>query len=638
MRFSNDRLPGGSTIRTQWMLVALFITGLALTACSGSSGTSDLTATTSPPVAATCDPDDASTQSECGTLILSVTDADGDFDAYTVDIVSIQLEKASGAFIETLPTSTRVDFTQYVDLTEFVSVSSIPPGVYVGGSITLDYTDAEIFVEAGDISKEAVVVGADDPATPLGETTLEVKLSDRNRLLITRGRTALLTLDFDLEASHEVDIVPTPAVAVAEPFIVADVEPVESKDIRVRGRFLDANEAEMYYTVAVRPFHDRANDFGRIQVNVTDGTEFEVDGVMFAGAEGLRALEAAGAGTLTVAQGTLQVQDREFTANVVLAGSSVPGTEFDAVKGNVIARDGDVLTVRGATVFQRGLRPYYFRNVSVTLGPDTKVVKTGVGEADTGAISIGQNVSIRGDIDIDGDSILMDASEGLVRMNVTRLTGMVNSVVAGQVNVDLFAIDRKRIALFDFAGTGPSPADDALPEDYEVSTGNLTLAAQSEGEPVRVFGFPTAFGAAPPDFEGRTVIDYSDVRSSLGVGWGSDGTIAPFVMLDGSGLLLDNQNPDIDQRHYIKKGPVLIDLTSLASNTLIAPRETGRKFFVLKTPDSLLQYADFDDFTAALASELAAGSLARSMHAKGTYDRPGNTLTATMIGVHLIAP
>ena len=66
-------------------------------------------------------------------------------------------------------------------------------------------------------------------------------LSDRDQLLVTRARAALLTLDFDLDASHTVDIVPTPAVAVAEPFIVAEPDPLDTKDIRVRGRFIAAN-------------------------------------------------------------------------------------------------------------------------------------------------------------------------------------------------------------------------------------------------------------------------------------------------------------------------------------------------------------------------------------------------------------
>ena len=67
-----------------------------------------------------------------------------------------------------------------------------------------------------------------------------------------------MTVDFDLEASHTVDIVPTPAIAVAEPFIVAEIDPVDSKDLRVRGRLSKRMKPKWYYTVAIRPFHDRS--------------------------------------------------------------------------------------------------------------------------------------------------------------------------------------------------------------------------------------------------------------------------------------------------------------------------------------------------------------------------------------------
>ncbi|MEM7503178.1 MAG: hypothetical protein AAF417_14080 [Pseudomonadota bacterium] len=635
MNVSNNRLPGGVSNRTLWSSVALIGMMLVLQACGGGSGAANPAPNTTPPTANACVPSDPSTADECGTLILGLTDADGDFDSYAVDVVSIQLEKANGTIVETLPATTRIDFTDYVNLTEFVTAATIPPGVYVSGSITLDYTNAEVFVEFGDTSKEAIVV--DDAGAPLGQTTLNVRLSDRDQLLITRGRPSLLTLDFDLEASHDVDVVPTPAVAVAEPFIVAEIDPVDSKDIRVRGPLVETNETEMTYVVALRPFHDRANDFGRATVNVTDETEFEVDGAMFTGVEGLRALEGAGQGTLTVAQGTLDVANREFTANLVLAGSSVPGSDRDAIRGNVVSRVGNELTVRGGTVYLRGLQPYYFGDMTVTVGPETRVFKTTFdGELAIDDISVGQNVWVRGDVTVDADSVSVDATAGAVRMNVTHLSGFVNTMLPGQIDIELRSIDRKRISLFDFTGTGMTPDTDADPMNYEIATGNLSMDAQSVGEPVTVWGFPSAFGAAPPDFEGRTIIDYTDVRSALGVGWGANGTAAPFLMIDSTGLLLDNQNPDIDQRHYIKKGPVLIDLTALDSNTLIAPRESGRMLFTIKTRDSLQLFADFTDFSNALAAELASGANARSMYARGTYDSVTNTLSAYKIGVHLL--
>ena len=118
------------------------------------------TDTVPPPVAAQCNPADPGTANECGTLIIGLTDGDGDFLSYTVDVMSLILEKADGSLIEVLPNATRVDFSQYVDLTEFISVATVPPGLYVAGTIKLDYSSAEVFVEDGDMAREAMVVDA----------------------------------------------------------------------------------------------------------------------------------------------------------------------------------------------------------------------------------------------------------------------------------------------------------------------------------------------------------------------------------------------------------------------------------------------------------------------------------------------
>ena len=362
---------------------------------------------------------------------------------------------------------------------------------------------------------------------------------------------------------------------------------------------------------------------------------------MFLGAEGLRALNTAGHGTPTIAQGTLNVAEREFTADIVLAGTSVPGVDSDAVKGNVIARFENELVVRGATVILSDADRAFFRDdVTVSIGPDTKVYKRSHdGLLDIGAISVGQRVVIRGEVTANDElGIHIDATQGAVRMDVTNLSGIVNTVMPGQVNIELHSIDRRRSQVFDFSGTGMTPELNADPNDYEISTGNLLMADQATGRPVLVYGFPNAFGGAPPDFEGRTIVDYSDVRSVLGVGWGVAGTIAPFLSMGSDGLLLDNQNPDIDQRHYIKQGPVLIDLTTLDSNTVIAARETGRKLFVVKTTDSLQLYADFDDFVNALTLELDGATMARSMYARGHYNGDTNVFTAYKIGIYLIEP
>ena len=632
------RTSAGTRKVSSWMTVLLSVVILA--ACGGGAAT---TTTQDNNATAVCNPDDPGTLDECGTVMVALTDADGDFLNYTVDVLSLKLETANGRVVETLPRRTRVNFSDYVDLTELVTVATIPPATYVSGTISLDYSDAEIFVEADGASTAAVVKNL--RGETVTQTELRIELSNRDRLIVTRGRPAFLQLDFDLDASHSVDISAVPAEAVSEQFILAEVAPVDEKDIRVRGPLVSVSADEMAYTVAIRPFHDRDGEFGRVKVYVTDETEFEVDEATFVGTAGLDALAAAGPGTPTVAQGTFTVDDRTFTANIVLAGTSVPGLDRDAVIGNVIKREGNFLTIRGATIVPSDRRVHFHDDVVVEVGDDTKVFKDGDRTSDLTiqAISIGQRVTIRGNqpaptTDALAPQILFDATQGSVRMHVTRLSGLVNTVVPGETDITLHAIDRRRVQIFDFSGTGQTQDQDADPENYAVATGNLTLADFSAGKPIVARGFPTAFGWAPPDFIGRTVIDYTDVRSALGVGWGTAGTALPFTEVTSDYLVLDNDNTAIDERHYIKQGPVLIDLTLLDSDTRIVPRETARLAFYIKSADSLRMYSDFADFANDLSASLLAGQTARSMHAHGKYDAGANEFAAYKLGVHLLEP
>jgi len=100
--------------------------------------------------------------------------------------------------------------------------------------------------------------------------------------------------------------------------------------------------------------------------------------------------------------------------------------------------------------------------------------------------------------------------------------------------------------------------------------------------------------------------------------------------------LLNNRNKDIDVRHHIKHGPVLIDLTVLDSDTLIVPHESDRMLFFIKTADSLRQYSDFGDFVADLTTSLNGATTARSMFARGKYDVDSNVFTAHKVGIYLL--
>jgi hypothetical protein len=87
-------------------LLALAVVAAGLAGCGGSSS--------SDPAASA----DACGGAGCGTLLVGVTDADGDFVSYSVDVLSVTLERRNGASVEVLPGTTRIDFAQLTELSD----------------------------------------------------------------------------------------------------------------------------------------------------------------------------------------------------------------------------------------------------------------------------------------------------------------------------------------------------------------------------------------------------------------------------------------------------------------------------------------------------------------------------------------
>jgi len=613
-----------------WSLIGL--AAAALAGCGGGGGGSSA----SNPTPSAC--------SDCGTLLVGLTDADGDFVSYTVDVLSIKLQRANGAQIETLPQTTRVDFTQLTNLSDLLSVATLAPGDFVKGSIRVDYTNADIEVQKGTDSVKATPVDAN--GQPLGITELEVRLDGKNHLVITKRRATFLAIDFNLAASNTVDMTKTPPVVTVNTFITASVQPVEDKDLRVRGPLVSVDTTAKSYIVNVRPWHNTAGDHGQFTVHTTDTTSFEIDGVTSTGAAGLTALAAEAAGTLTVALGTLDISTRDFTATTVLAGTSVDGEGLDAVQGNVVSRNGDTFTVKGAFAVHREDHGFDFpRTVVVTVGTGTKVIKAGSTDAlDASAISVGQNVVAFGklteppvvapmDSGSSGETgpstpttpAALDATAGRVRLNATEIRGNVKTVASGQITMQLRAIDRLGIAMFDFTNTGSDPTN------YQVHTGAMSLSNLSVGEFAKVIGFVTPFGKAPPDFDGRTVVDPRDLPWVLGIGWGATGTTTPFLSMNATGLVIDNKNTSIGDRHFILSGMNKIDILTLASGPTVAPADRG--MYGIWEPGHIELFSSFADFETKLATRLGAGDAVTSMSAFGAYDTASNTLTANGVSV-----
>jgi hypothetical protein len=409
-----------------------------------------------------------------------------------------------------------------------LSSATLAPGDFSGGTIRLDYSNAEIYVESGGGIVAAQVVDTD--GIPLGIVDLEIQLDDQEHLILTRGRTALLSIDFDLSASHEVDLTTTPVRITTRPYLVAEVNPLIEKEFRIRGILVDVDIANSSYDIRVRPWHRRDGDFGLMTVHTTATTEFEIGDMILTGDAGLAALNDLDRGTLTVAFGTLDLQQREFTAEIVHARDSVGGDGIAAVHGNVVARNGDTLTVKGGLAIYNDRPARFRRTVIVELGFDTKISKVGDPQTILGKddISVGQRIVAFGQFmnaEVADDSplapdvaLVLDATQGRVRMLVTHLHGTVIGITPGQIDLQLRAIDRLGINMFDFSGTGTSSASNADPLDYEVATDTLALDGLEVGKWTHAHGFVTPFGLAPPDFVARTVIDHRDIPAVAGIG------------------------------------------------------------------------------------------------------------------------
>lgn len=603
-----------------FMMMLISLSLLLLAGCGGGSSSAD-------------------SASSDGEVYVSLTDAEGDFSSYTVDVTSITLVKANGTVVETLPISSRVDFAQYVEMTEFLTVSTIPSGRYVKGTLTIDYSNADIWVE--DATGLPVKVKADNLLDEAGNpvTTLElsVRLEDHNSLLIIPGVPSHLTLDFDLNASHQTIFDGADPVTTVKPVLVADVELEKSKSQRLRGPLKGVNLADSSYQILLRPFHhpvrrDNTGRFGTLNIKTNRETIFQIDGESYRGEAGLQILAQKQRFTATIAMGDLKFNPRRFEAREVYAGSSVPGGDKDAVEGSVIARDGNQLTVRGTTLLRANGHVRFNKEIVVTIGRDTQVRKQlSTDTFDIGAISVGQRLRIFGDI-IPSITLItaLDASQGFVHMQLTSVSGTVAGTSG--LTMDLNAISHRRVGVYDFAGTGVSADHDADPSNYEVDTNTLNISTLQLNDLLRVRGFPTPFGTAPADFDAQTLIAVKMLPAIMVVDWqpASAGAIS---RLDNNGMALNLD--DVGRFHHVSQSGVRTDLVSLATEPTIKPGVEGESHYIIEQSERYKLYPSFENFVTDLQRRLDGGAMVRRIVAPGSYDNGDGILTAKRLLVVL---
>jgi Domain of unknown function (DUF4382) len=596
------------------LLSGVLMGGVLMSGCSGGGGSDSTT--------------QAATEEETGQVALALTDAEGDFLTYAVDVNSIELTRRDGAVVEALPISTTVDFAEYVEVSELLTMATVPAGVYTSIELNLDYTNANVTVQAenGDPIQADLV---DSDGEPLAQLAVSLELTSGSEFTIAPGIPAQVTLDLDLDASNEVTIDGDEATVTVEPILFADTQFENPKSLRLRGLLDEVVEAEEVFVLNIRPFRHRQGNFGSARVHVDDETHYEIDGVVFDGEAGLAQLATLAELTPIISLGEWDRETSQYTADTVLAGSSVPWGEVDALRGVVIARSENTLTVRGAVIELANGNFRFNDDITLLVSEQTSVTKQleGMSEASINDISVGSAIRASGELT---DDRTLDASEGHVRIRLNNVTGNVVSV--SPLSVDLQRISGRHTALFDFTGTGTDSESDADPENYEVDTSTLTLNSLNIGDPIKVRGTVTTFGTAPEDFVAQTVFDASELKGHLFINYGPGGSEMAIAQATNDMLVFDLT--DSSTRHHVKRANILTDLSDFESMPVVIPAEqTG--IFALTRRGSIEIHRNFADFVTALNDALAAGELVTRIDAHGHFDDTNVQMSSKRLRVGL---
>jgi hypothetical protein len=635
-----------------------------------------------------------------GIAWIDVTNQPGDYLSYIVTIDSITMTRSDGVVVTAAGTPEIVDLAQVKNYSELWSAESIPDGTYTSATITLDYTNAVITVMVNGKPVQATLVDALATSTTTPTTySIEVNFDSAHQPTITptyaSTSAVLVSLDFDLAASGYIDFSTSPAPTVhVRPVVSVGMQAPDTKLVRVRGPLVNSSTNVNTYTVDIRPFYDEANNIGTVTLFNQPNTVYTLNGQSYVGNPGLAALSVLSAGiTMTAGFTTFQTDYNplngatagRFNLQYVVAGSTLEDNYTNGVTGDVIARNGNTLTVQGATLILTTADSFEYQttNTTVLLGSETIVTAddnsrlTSLGVDD---IAVGQHITARGVLTVLGppatlDSTGIEATTGSVRLQPTELWGSLVSSASDTATLDVQTINGWPASDFTFTGNGataPSPAA------FLVNTALTGLpAGVAAGDPIWISGYMAPFGAAPPDFTAYAANDQTSVQIAggavgggvpttpgneicgtgsqvctpalLSVVWNAASKVStPFTSVSSAGFTID---PTKVLSAVIQIGPQTIDLTSssvtspmvvatsLPATSIFAPRfMVGNPANATTTatvvPTSIVPFATYSnmaDYVTTLQTQLTASAPALQLAARGIYNATTNTFTATTI-------
>ncbi len=600
----------------------------------------------------------ANTNVTNGTPVVTVTtQAAGDFSTYVVGLTLYSATRKDGyvAYPAGYTYEEFADLTQRVDLTELLNAVGIPTGTYTSVEIGIDFTAPIVYIKG---QTTAAIVEDTGQLEDFGIVYINVKLDPANPLVINLNQSTPFALDFDLAAMNTID----GDTVTVRPFVEATATPNDTEQVRARGLFVIADPATSSFIEDIRPFEDNIySTVGALTVNTTPTTYFNIDGKVLTGSAGLAVVAELASNVPIEAYGSLtgtppgsnSTITPGFTATSVYAGTVVSNGEFEHVRGIITGISGDTITVGGATyLYYEG---YCLSNLCFTWLPTatidvastTVVTQDGVATSSpltTQALSVGSQIDAVGLGTTNGAGALtLDATEGLVRLQSTPAWGTLVSGASGSATLDLLSMGNTGLPAsdFTFAGTGTSSANDASAASYEVDTTSASPGADQSATPagtlVRVDGFPTAFGSAPPDFDATDVIAGSSYPADLVVEWAAStaGALAPFTSYDSSSLVVNLADTNFA---YVATGPQAACSSSTATPACIPLQGTPTvdisgavQFATGNSTLGISMFSSSSDFANALSTELNGSNQAYRLVAIGSYDAATNTFTASRV-------
>lgn len=609
-----------------------------------------------------------------GVAWTSLTTADdvGQFTSYLVRVNSVVLVGKAVGSVTAIAVPETVDFTRLASLSELWATASLPVDTYTSAIITMDFTNAQISVMQNGVPVRATIKGPSGAAPTT--IAITVNFDPANGLTFqptfATSNALRLAFDFDLNASSQIDLTTSPPTVTVKPFMSVSTTASDTKLIRVRGPLINSSVSLGTYTTVVRPFFDEVNSLGTLTVFNDSNTIYTISGTTNVGGSGLTQLSQTSAGSTETASFTtfqpMPTNAPSITAGIfhsvyVVAGSTLEDFYTYGLEGDVIARNGNVLTVRGGTLFANISQVIQYQNqdAQVTVGPATQVTADGfssLGPLNYNSISVGQHIAVRGLYSVSStgavklDSTGSTTNTGSVRLQSSELFGTLISSAAGSLDLNLQAINNWPASVFNFAGNGVSAAQDPAAANYVVNTAALTLPAAVAGDPLWINGFSAPFGTAPPGFMAEAINPEATEPATLQVIWTGTGTSTPFATMTSSGLTIDRTNAAFGSGQ-LRIGADSVNLMTLSVTPTIVPAaampaKNGLPLFApvfsvgpgataATAGTSIQSLNGFAAFVTQLTTTFAKPTSATQFLARGFYDPASNTFTASSIDVVL---